>query len=200
MEQLQEYMDFINLENALIPYEFDFLTMIMAEGKKHELKILYSNNDINDAEGNLRQDIDLNAITTITECENNALELITDAEANSIAELPPNQLKQIPYKLSAMYGLRGAGLHHKEKIFFRYSDLKGVYHKNNAFKNVENVPQLLQSLHNKGYLGKYELKQGKENLYYLTPLCDTLTTKFAPKKSYNQYVNDYFLNAGYENF
>ena len=199
MEQLQEYMDYINLENALIPYEYDFLNMIMAKGKANELKILYTDNDLQDAEGNLK-DIDLDAIITLTECENNALELINNEYIESFADLSPNELKTIPFKLNAIYGLRSAGANHKDKIFFRYSDLKGIYYRYNAFKNVDNVPGLLQSLHNKGYLGKYEYKQGKENLYYLTPLCETLTSKFAPKKSYNQYVNDYFLNAGYENF
>lgn len=199
IDQLKEYMDYINLENALIPYEYDFLNMIMAKGKANELKILYTDNDLQDAEGNSK-DIDLDAIITLTECENNALELINNEYIESFADLSPNELKTIPFKLNAIYGLRSAGENHKDKIFFRYSDLKGIYYRYNAFKNVDNVPGLLQSLHNKGYLGKYEYKQGKENLYYLTPLCETLTSKFAPKKSYNQYVNDYFLNAGYENF
>ena len=199
IDQLKEYMDYINLENALIPYEYDFLNMIMAKGKANELKILYTDNDLQDAEGNSK-DIDLDAITTLTECKNNALELINNEYIKCFADLSPNELKTIPFKLNAIYGLRSAGENHKDKIFFRYSDLKGIYYRYNAFKNVDNVPGLLQSLHNKGYLGKYEYKQGKENLYYLTPLCETLTSKFAPKKSYNQYVSDYFANAGYENF
>ena len=199
IDQLKEYMDFINLENALIPYEYDFLNMIMAKGKANELRILYTDNDLQDAEGNSK-DIDLDAITTLTECENNALELINNEYIETFADLSPNELKTIPFKLNAIYGLRSAGANHKDKIFFRYSDLKGIYYRYNAFKNVDNVPGLLQSLHNKGYLGKYEYKQGKENLYYLTPLCETLTSKFAPKKSYDIYVLDYFANAGYENF
>ena len=199
IDQLKEYMDFINLENALIPYEYDFLNMIMAKGKANELKILYTNNDLIDADGNFK-DVDLDAITTLTECENNALELINNEYIETFADLSPNELKTIPFKLNAIYGLRSAGANHKAKIFFKYSDLKGIYYRYNAFKNVDNVPGLLQSLHNKGYLGKYEYKQGKENLYYLTPLCETLTSKFAPKKSYDRYVSDYFANAGYENF
>ena len=52
-------------------------------------------------------------------------------------------------------------------------------------------------LYNKGYLGKYEYKHNKENLYYLTPKCNNLKDKtdFKPKKSYNRYVTDYFMNA-----
>ena len=200
LEQLKEYMDFINLENALIPYEYDFLNMIMAKGKKHELKILYTNEDVYNADGNIKPNIDLDKIITLTECENYALELLNNEYIETMADLTPNELKTIPYKLSAGYGLRSAGINHIDKVFFRFSDLKGIYYRYNAYKNVDNVPALLQSLHNKGYLGKYEYKQGKENLYYLTPLCETLTTKFKPKKSYDRYVTDYFANAGYENF
>lgn len=221
IEQLKEYMDFINLENALIPYEYDFLNMIMAKGKANELKIVYSENyfydaegiqlnydyikqikagaKVYDAEGNLL-DINLDNITTLRECENTAIELLNNEYIETMQDLTPNDLKTIPYKLNAVYGLRSNGTNHKEKIFFRYTDLKGVYYKYNAFKNVDNVPGLLQTLHNKGYLGKYELKYGKENLYYLTPLCETLTSNFETKKNYDEYVNEYFANAGYENF
>ena len=58
---------------------------------------------------------------------------------------------------------------------------------------------MLQTLHNKGYLGKYEQKHGKENIYYLTPMCNELNKKFEPKKTYDQYVTDFIANALYEN-
>lgn len=220
-EQLKEYMDFINLENALIPYEFDFLNMLLAKGKSNELSILYNENDFYDAEGiqlnfnyvkNLKNgdkvynadgeplNIDLDSMITLSMCEDYAIELLGNECVETKADLSPNDLKVLPYKLIAGYGLRGAGYNHKEKVFFRYTDVKGVYYKYNAFKNVDNVPGLLQTLYNKGYLGKYELKQGKENLYYLTPMCNNLISDFKLKKSYDRYVTDYFANAGYENF
>ena len=198
LEQLKEYMDYINLENALIPYEFDFLQMIMAKGKKNELTILHT--DVFDSDGKLL-DIDLSEITTLTECENYAIELMGDDYLGlSKADLSPNDLKVIPYKLIAGYGLRNAGADHKDKIFFRYTDLKGVYYKYNAFKNVENVPKLLHSLYNKGYLGKYEYKHGNENLYYLTPKCETILTKFEPAKTFDDYATDFIQNTDYGNY
>ena len=78
--------------------------------------------------------------------------------------------------------------------------MKTYYGKRTAYKNVDNVPQLLQTLYNKGYLGKYEYKHNKENLYYLTPMCDNLTSDFELKKSYDDYVTEYFANTGYTNF
>ena len=159
-----------------------------------------------DSEGNLK-DIDLEAIVTITQCENAVIEkindrlqsrLVDDSEIiESKADLNTKQLKELPQKLLAIYGFRNAGADHKQNIFFRISDIKNYYGKRTAYKNIENVPQLLQSLHNKGYIGKYEIKQGKENLYYLTPMCNNLTAKFELKKSYNDYVMEYFTNVGY---
>ena len=221
MEQLKEYMDYINLENALIPYEFDFLNMIMAKDKSNELTILYNENDFYDVNGvqlnyNYLKDIkngekvynadgellniDLNNITTLRECENYAIELLNNENIETYADLNQIDLKNLPFKLNTGYGLRTSGANHIKKIFFKYSDLKAIYYRYTAFKNVENVPRLLQTLYNKGYLGKYEYKIDKENLYYLTPLCLSLETKFNPKKSYDEYVNEYFINAGYENF
>ena len=221
-EQLKEYMDYINLENALIPYEYDFLDMLLAKGKSKELTILYNDFDLIDEDGNMA-DIDFDAVTTLTECENNALELINyqirqktknKLKSNGFdeyeieeklkdfepietkADLTQSQLKGLTQKLLAIYGFRNAGANHKSTIFFRYSDLKNYYGKRTAYKNIDNVPQLLQTLHNKGYLGKYELKHSKENLYYLTPKCENLTTDFKLKKSYDRYVTDYYLNAG----
>ena len=216
-EQLKEYMDLINLENALIPYEYNFLEMLLAKGKANEVTILYNENDFYNADGvqiqydYLKQyqtkepifdadgnpyEIDLKNIVTLTECENYAIELLNNEDIETKADLSPNDLKTLPYKLIAGYGLRNAGANHTgKKIFFRYTDIKNIYSRYSAFKNIENVPQLLQTLYNKGYLGKYELKQGKENLYYLTPMCNNLTSDFKLEKSFDRYVTDYFAEA-----
>ena len=212
--QLKEFMDFVNLENALIPYEYDFLNMIMAKGSNKELTILYDESDINDAEDK-GLNLDLDLITTITECENTAIEQINDQEMRqkkrydedkyeyedliqSKGDLTAQQLKRLPQKLLANYGFRSAGA--KQLIFFRVNDLKSYYGKRTAYKNIEDVPQLLHTLHNKGYLGKYEYKHNRENLYYLTPMCNNLENEFEPNKSYDEYVSEYFANTGINNY
>ena len=192
MEQLKEYMDFINLETALIPIEYDFLKMLKAEGKANELTILYNEYELKD------EDIELDGMTTLLECENNVIELFNDNYAETKADLTVEQIKNIPHKLISLYGIRKRGEKHKDKIFFRLTDLK-IYNKYNAYKNVDNVAQMLQTLYNKGYLGKYDQKYGKENIYYLTPLCNDLNKKFEPKKSYDEYVTEFIQNVGYEN-
>ena len=209
-EQIKEFMDYINLENALIPYEYDFLNMLLAKGKSKELTILYTDEDIEEAEDN-GEDLDLNLITTLIDCENAAIEEINlkeskrqkrlygDEEEDLIqtkADLNPQQIKELPQKLLAKYGFRSQSA--SQRIFFRVSDLKHYYSKMAAYKNIDNVNQLLQTLYNKGYLGKYEYKHNKENLYYLTPKCNNIQDKtdFKLNKSYDRYVTDYFMNAG----
>lgn len=205
-EQLKEYMDYINLENALIPYEYDFLDMLLAKGKAKELTILYNESDLMDEDGNF-EDLDLDSITTLTECENTVIEQMNDKLQSRFEDIDPiqtkadltnKQLKELPQKLLSNFGFRSGGA--KQRIFFRFNDLKSYYGKRTAYKNIEDVPGLLQTLYNKGYLGKYEYKQGRENLYYLTPMCNNLTSDFKPKKSYNRYVSEYFANTGYEDY
>ena len=202
------------MENALIPYEYDFLDMLLAKGKAKELTILYNDFDLINEDGELL--IDVNKVTTMAECENAVIELMNekakkemqlklDAYEEDIEDiiqtkedLNNKQLRELPQKLLSLFGFRSNKA--SKRIFFRYNDLKTYYGKRTAYKNIENVPQLLQTLHNKGYLGKYEYKQGKSNLYYLTPMCDNLTSKFKLNKSYDRYVEDYFANTGYENY
>ena len=49
--------------------------MLLAKGKSKELTILYTDEDIEEAEDN-GEDLDLNLITTLFECENAAIEEI----------------------------------------------------------------------------------------------------------------------------
>ena len=205
-EQLKEFMDYINLENALIPYEYDFLNMLLAKGKAKELEILYNDFDLIDEDGN-PTDIDSELVTTLTNCENTVIELMNDKLQAKLDEdviqvkgdLNNKQLRELPQKLLSIFGFRSNRA--IKRIFFRYSDLKSYYGKRTAYKNIEDVSQLLQSLYNKGYLGKYEYKHNGENLYYLTPMCNNLTSDFELKKSYDRYITEYFENTGsYENY
>ena len=225
IKQLSDYMNKINLENALIPYENDFLKMLMADGKKYELSILY---DINLAEHikeiksqpyiepQEKEEIWIKPISkimkredvfTITECENNAIPHIRirsysddDLEQSRLTSkehLTSQQLKELPTKLNMLYGIRGtSSIHTNHRIFFRVSDLKNIYGQRKAYKNIDNIPKLLNSLYDKGYLGKYEQKLGKENLYYLTDKCKKISSEFEPTKSFDEYWNSYKTKTG----
>lgn len=218
LKQLTDYMNKINLENALIPYENDFLKMIMAKGNKHELKIVVDLTEeeikerikdieekeflpdvkeelINKHERILNK-MENGELITITECENNTIEFVSDY-AEVKADLKPSEIKQgLPLKLNMLYGLRGRNSNHKGRVFFRISDLRDVHGRKKAFKNIDNLSNLLNSLMNKGYLGKYQYKIDGENLYYLTSMCDDIMTQFKPLKTFKQYWNEFSTNAG----
>lgn len=205
-EQLKEYMDKINLENALIPYEYDFLKMLLAKGKSKELTILYTEFDLTDDEGN--NIINSEDVTTLSECENTVMEQMNEKLKRKIDEYPDlieskadlntQQLKELPQKLLSNFGFRSNGA--IQRIFFRKKDIDNYYSKRRPYKNIDDVNQLLQTLYNKGYLGKYDEKHGKENLYYLTPMCENLTSDFELKRDYDRCVADYFAEAGLKYF
>ena len=219
IEQLSDYMNQINLENALIPYENDFLKMLMATGNKYELTILRDINlnehilNVKDAEYVTEEEKEaiLNQIRedgaiTITECENNAIPHIwvrtysdddEQTRLTSKEQLSNQQLNELPTKLNMLYGIRGtSNIHTKTRVFFRVSDLKNIYGQRKAYKNIDDVPKLLNSLYEKGYLGKYEQKLGKENLYYLTPNCEKISSEFKAEKSFEDYWTSYKKETG----
>lgn len=159
VEQLSEYMNLCNLENALIPYEYDFLKMIMASG--NENRELYVLSDESDNIPNEKM--------TLSDVEEEVKSRLTE-------------YYDFGKKLLNMYGLRGQSIEHQdERIFFRVSDIRNTYYQRKAYKNINNVSKLLNTLYNKGYLGKCEYKYGKENIYFLTSKCAKLTNKFDPE-------------------
>ena len=228
IEQLKEYMDYVNLENALIPYEYNFLQMIIADGKSHQLHCLYDVSDLKDDNGEykkeyINKDTGLIDVPTIQECELEAIKsmnaklkqredlrlkkegyneterediLSTFEPIKSVDDLSVSQMKELPQRMLSLYGVRGSSVEKQKNIFFRTSDLQNLYYRYKPYKDIDNVPQLLQMLHKKGYIGKYEHKQGKENLYYLNPLCMELTKKFETDKSFDDYAVEYINNTG----
>lgn len=217
VKQLMDFMNKINLENALIPYEYDFLKMLMAKGNKYELTIVrdidyaehikdIKNTDLpNDVKNamidKIQEEMSRDDVISLIECENNALELFKFDDVYSVSDLNNMQLKELPNKINMLYGFRGISSEHKQRVFFRVSDLKSTYFKRKAYQNIDNVPKLLQSLTKKGYLDKYEyqISNGRktENLYYLTPMCEELSTQLnLTEKEFNTYWNEYKERTG----
>ena len=206
-------MNEINLENALIPYEYDFLKMIMSDGKKHELTIVrdidYTAHikNIKDMENltkeekealitPIREEMKNEDFISLIQCENNALELMEyDRE-----ELTAMQLKDLHNKLHMLYGLRSRSSEFTgQTVFFRAKDLKYVHGAKKSYKNIDNVPKLLQTLEKKGYIGKYDYKESRtsENLYYLTPKCKELSTQLnIDEKDFKTYWKEYKERTG----
>lgn len=178
-EQLNEFMRDICRENALIPYESDFLKMIMAEGKKNELTIID-----NDEEGN-----------SLNTYYNNVLET-TDIEVHSFADLTyPDEDRAIK-KLLKLYKLGGTSSEHKENVFLRISDLRRCYSKYKAYKNIDNVQKLIHRLVKKGYLDSIEYQDGKQSIYYLTEQCKNIAIPFELTEEDRESAKEFLCNIG----
>lgn len=178
-EQLNEFMRDICRENALIPYESDFLKMIMAEGKKNELTIID-----NDEEGN-----------SLNTYYNNVLET-TDIEVHSFADLTyPDEDRAIK-KLLKLYKLGGTSSEHKENVFLRISDLRRCYSKYKAYKNIDNVQKLIHRLVKKGYLDSIEYQDGKQSIYYLTEQCKNIAIPFELTEEDKESAKEFLCNIG----
>lgn len=186
-EQLEEFMNNINLENALIPYENEFLKMLVGNDRTNNKLTLI---DI---------DIDESEPDPLTPYFNNALEktnTLDEYSPHSFDDLNQSEEKQFIKKLLKVYRLGGRSSDHKENVFFTITDIKRTFRKNKAFKNIKDLSGLLYTLHNRGYLGKLEFKRTNETIYYLTSKCDELDNNFDVKDINEEEVNNFLEDMG----
>ena len=166
-KQVKEFMKDICLENALIPYESDFLKMLMAEDKKNELVII----------DNITED----NLTPLDTYYNDVLESIGKgniADITSFSDLTYSEIDKAVNRLLKLYKLGGTSSDWKENVFFRISDIRRHYSKYKAYKNIDNVKGLIHRLVKKGYVDSIEYKDGKQSIYYLTEQCNDIATPF----------------------
>lgn len=181
-KQVKDYFNKIALENALIPYESNFLKMIMAKGKKYELTLLddekedYLNKYFNHAMEDLQEQKNL-----------------YDMDYYTFDDLEPKQEQFAIKKLMQLYRV-DKNNPDQEKVFFTITDINRVYRKHKDYKNIEDLTTLLYKLNKNGYLGKLDYKFQNKNIYYLTVKCENIinTVEFTEKDiiSSNKYLSD----------
>lgn len=169
--QLNAFFSDICLENVLIPYESNFITMLLGKGKQTELVVI--DDSVNEDEEETRLD-------PLNEFFNDALESMGlyehEENVTSYIDLDNYRQKTFINKLLQLYKLSGSSTEHKKNVFFRLTDVKRVYYRYKAYKNIDDVGKLLHILQLKGYLGKLELKDhNNQNIYYLTSKCENIT-------------------------
>lgn len=184
-KQINDFMQNICLENALIPYESDFLKMLMAQGRKNELTII----------GNITED-NLNPLDTYY---NDVLESIGKgniSDISSFSDLTYTEIDQAVNRLLKLYKLGGTSSDWKENVFFRISDIRRHYSKYKAYKNIDNVQGLIHRLVKKGYVDSIEYKDGKQSIYYLTEQCKDITTPFELTEEDKESAEEFLKKVG----
>lgn len=175
-------MKHICLENALIPYESDFLKMIIAEGKAYELTVIDSTTE--------------DRLNPLNAYYNSVLESLDDIDTKTItsfSDLNYYQIDSAVKRLLKLYKLGRTSSEHKSNVFFRISDIRRHYSKYKAYKNIDNIQTLIHRLVKKGYIDSIEYQDGKQNIYYLTEQCKDIAIPFElteeDQKSAEEFLN-----------
>ena len=179
--QLNEFMQEICLENALIPYESDFLKMIMAKDNKTELTIVSEDNDEYDP---------------LNHYFNEVIKKIDIKEIDSFSDLTHSSEEYAIKQLLKLYKLGGTSSEHRMNVFFRISDIRRHYSKYKAYKNVDDIKKLVHKLVKKGYIDSIEYQDGKQNIYYLTEQCNGITLPFELTDDDRASANDFLKKIG----
>lgn len=184
-EQINEFMKEICLENALIPYESDFLQMLMAEGKKYELTIIDESDEDNPSPLEEYYAEVLGSIDTFS-----------NSNANSFSDLNYTEIDSAVKRLLKLYKLGGTSSDHEENVFFRISDIRRHYSKYKAYKNIDDVQSLIHRLVKKGYIDSIEYQDGKQNIYYLTEQCKDIAIPFELTKEDKEEAEEFLKEVG----
>ena len=202
-EQLEEYMNKINLENALIPYENEFLKMLVGKNRKNTKLIMVDvNTDIDSEETQL---------DPLNKYYNHALEKISiyrEEEDSSqthfetyvdIDNLKPHEETSFRKKLMTLYRIGGRSSEHEENVFFTKTDIENIFKTYKPLKNIKDLSTLLMTLTTRGYLGKLPFSdpyKNKYNIYYLTTKCEELDNNFDIRDIDDKKVNKYLEDIG----
>lgn len=189
-KQLNEYMQNIALENALIPYESDFLKMVMAKSKNTELTIINTAIEEESDDENTKNPLDM--------YYNNVLKSFDDVDADSFSDLKSYEEAPAIKRLLKLYKLGGTSDDHEANVFFRISDIRRHYSKYKAYKNIDNVQSLIHRLVKKGYIDSIEYKDGKQSIYYLTEQCNNIAIPFELTDDDRDSAKEFLKKVGVE--
>lgn len=172
-EQLETFLNEISLKDALPPLESEFLKMLIGKGTKIEMEIEKAKSDTN--EGLDMIDTYFEDVYSDMYDGVNGDNVKIDIEGLSIESLNEYQTKEFIATLLKLYRLKGRSEEHKKNVFFTVSDVKYAYSNKKAYKNVNDIPKMLNKLYKMGFIDKLDYKDGKgQNIYYLTSKCENI--------------------------
>lgn len=187
-EQLQTFITELSVENVLPPEESNFIKMLISEDNKTELKII----DESDEDSNPIQDYEINVLNALDFNQN-----LDKYEYTSIDELEPSKKQRAISKLTEMYKLGGKGFNHEENVFFTIPIIKRTYNSRRAFKDIDEVGNLLDKLYSNLYLNKLPYLDSRgNNLYYLTSKCKEILNPIKIEEEDIKDANDFMSKQG----
>ena len=193
-KQVETFMDNISLENTLPPLESEFLKMLIGKDTKKELTIIETNTEDNTPLNPLNPYFNT-ALEEIGygDCIDDTSETVGNATKGSntldtgvisseriivtIDTIPEYKQKEAIAKLLQLYRLKGRSVYHEENAFFTVSDVKRVYWHRKTYKNIDDIPKLLNKLYKNSFIDKVDYKDAKrQNIYYLTSKCNDINS------------------------
>lgn len=162
--------------------------MLISEDNKTELKII----DESDEDSNPIQDYEINVLNALDFNQN-----LDKYEYTSIDELEPSKKQRAISKLTEMYKLGGKGFNHEENVFFTIPIIKRTYNSRRAFKDIDEVGNLLDKLYSNLYLNKLPYLDSRgNNLYYLTSKCKEILNPIKIEEEDIKDANDFMSKQG----
>ena len=179
-KQLETFMNKINLENALPPSESAFLKMLIGESIKTGLVIVETN--VDNTQG-AEDDILLNPLNpyfnTVLEKlyeGRNGKHTKVETSEMTLDTIAPIDREEAIAILLQMYRLKGRSSKHQKNVFFTVTDVKYAHSQKKAYKNIDDIPKMLNKLYKLGFVDKLEYRDSKgQNIYYLTSKCKNIT-------------------------
>ena len=177
-EQLEDYMNDVSLDNVLPPSESDFLKMLIGDGTKYGLTILDTETEEEKEEEAPSFDPVIgyydDAIAEVYKGINGETQGV-DTSDKTMETLTHTDREEAIATLLQLYRLGGRSDNHEDNVFFTVTDVKRTHQKRKIYKNIEDVPKLLNKLYNNGFMDKLDYKNVKgQNIYYLTSKCEKL--------------------------
>ena len=199
-KQIETFMNKISLENTLPPSESAFLKMLMGKNTKKELTMIetiedkdellnplnvYFNRVLEDiGYSNYINDDTTETVGTTDEYTLDDAIIPSDRKILTIDTLEKYKQKEAISRLLEVYRLKGQSLNHEENVFFTVRDVKRAYSRIKAYKNIDDVPKLLNKFYKSGFIDKLDYKDtNNQNIYYLTIKCNDITDNITVTKT-----------------
>lgn len=198
-KQLTEFLEYIALENAMQPNNYNFLTLIKSGGgrknkEEYEMVLLNESNI-----GSTCNDLNYYINDILEQMDNNPLagsgQTYLDHEDSykTLESLNDQETKRFNKLLIKQYGLDRI----KGGVFFTITQINNAFRSYKPYKDlIEDVSQVLYNLYLDNYLGKLDSLHNGKSIYYLTKKCEDLDKPISITDGDRNFSKDFTTSLG----